>query len=178
MPIWDLEGGFADASQPWGNGHHTGLVAGRACSYHVPPRSPHMSQLALPAHKGWGEHKPPHPRVLRRGGGDHCVGSKSPGPAGGWGWSALPTAPALPPSLPPARPSWARSEPTGGRHGPWVGTAGLNGEQTAHEQERDKSDILRALGSILKHVLHNLPAGPQKDRMPLVHRSDPLFNKS
>ena len=33
-------------------------------------------------------------------------------------------------------------------------------------------------GTILKRVLHNLPAGPQKDRMPLVHRSDPLFNKS
>ena len=67
-----------------GKGHHTGLTAGRACSYQVPPRPPNMSQLALPAHKGWGEHEPPTPGVLRRDCGDHSVGGKSPGPEDGF----------------------------------------------------------------------------------------------
>ena len=137
-----------------------------------------MSQLALPAHKGWVEHKPPHPRVLRRGCGDHRVGSKSPGPAGGWGWSALPTAPALPPSLPPPGllgPGASRQE--AGMVLGW-GQLGSMGSRQPTSKRGTRVTSSGLWGTILKRVLHNLPAGPQKDRMPLVHRSDPLFNKS
>lgn len=69
-----------------------------------PPKTSHMSQLALPAHQGWGDHEPPTLGVLRRDCGDRSVGGKSPGPVGD-GWSALPAAPAfLPSPSPPVHP--------------------------------------------------------------------------
>lgn len=160
MPVWDIfEGGFADASQPWARG----IILGLLLAEHALTTSPQGLPTCLNWHclptRGGESTSLPSPGVLRRDCGDHREGSKSPGPARGWGWSALPTAPARPPSLPPARPSWARRELTGGRHGPWVGTAGLNREQAAHEQERDKSDILRALGDNSEACATQPPSG-------------------
>lgn len=182
MPIWDLESGFPDASP--GQGASYWAHCWQSMLLPSPPKTSHMSQLALPAHQGWGDHEPPTLGVLRRDCGDRSVGGKSPGPAGGWlecsaGSSCIspfPSPSGAPPHPPPGllRPGASRQE--AGMVLGW-GQPDSLGSRQSKSKTGTRVTSSGLWGTILKRVPHGLPEGPQ-DRVPLAHSSDPLFNKS